>query len=257
MRNKASFLIIVVLIAVCGALFINPIPQDPAYHAFVDRRSFLGVPNALDVLSNLPFFLVGLVGIGFIGNLLKQSPWNTILIQYLVFFIGVFLTSFGSAYYHYNPNNDTLVWDRLPMTIAFMAFFCSVISELINRKAGLILLVPLLLVGIGSVLYWDWTERQGIGDLRLYGLVQYLPIVLIPLIVCMYQSSRKYVYYIILLMFCYMISKGLELFDVGIYELVNHSISGHTLKHFFAAAGTYCILRMIYVRKDELTIRFG
>jgi hypothetical protein len=252
MSGKTTFLMLIVMVAIGGVFFVSPIPQDQSYHGFVDSRNFFGVFNTFDVLSNLAFLLVGLFGVAFVGGLLRQSPRNSILITYLVFFVGVFLTSFGSAYYHCNPNNNSLVWDRLPMTIAFMAFFCSVTSELVNRKAGFMLLIPLLAVGIASVLYWDWTEQQGMGDRRLYGLVQFLPILLIPLMLCMYRSPDNYLRYIVLLICFYLASKIPEMYDEKIYELSRQSISGHTIKHLFAAAGACFAIRMIYVRKNAL-----
>ena len=252
MSGKITLLILIVMVAIGGVFFLSPIPQDQSYHEFADSRNFFGVPNTFDVLSNLAFLLVGLTGIAFIGALLRQSPRNSILITYLVFFVGIFLTSFGSAYYHYDPNNNSLVWDRVPMTIAFMAFFCSVISELVNRKAGLVLLIPLLTVGVASVFYWDWTEKQGMGDLRMYGLVQYLPILLIPLMLCMYRSPRSYLRYIVLLICFYLASRIPEIYDGAIYELSNQALSGHTLKHLFAAAGLCFVIRMIHARKNAL-----
>ena len=38
---------------------LDPIPQDLAYHNFADTRALFGLPNAYDVLSNIPFLLVG------------------------------------------------------------------------------------------------------------------------------------------------------------------------------------------------------
>jgi len=49
--------------AVAAALILPPIPQDPAYHKFADSRVFLGMPNVLDVLSNIPLVILGLIGI--------------------------------------------------------------------------------------------------------------------------------------------------------------------------------------------------
>ena len=252
MSGKTAFLILIVMVAIGGVFYASPIPQDQSYHEFADSRNLFGVPNTFDVLSNLAFLLVGLAGIALIGVLLRQSPSNSILITYLVFFVGVFLTSFGSAYYHCNPNNNSLVWDRLPMTIAFMAFFCSVVSELVDHKAGFMLLMPLLAVGVASVLYWAWTEQQGVGDLRLYGLVQFLPILLIPLMLCMNKSPSNYLRYVVLLIVFYLASKIPETYDDAIYEISKQSISGHTIKHLCAAEGGCYILRMIYVRRNQL-----
>lgn len=158
------------LVALIVVAFLPPIPQDPAYHNFADRRRFLGIPNALNVLSNAPFVLVGALGWTL---LLRQgrpradgpltAPWERA--AFLILFAGVGLTGFGSAYYHLAPGNVTLFWDRLPMTIVFMSLFALIIGERISLTAGQRLLPVLLLVGAGSVVYWLVGELSGAGDL--------------------------------------------------------------------------------------------
>jgi hypothetical protein len=166
------------LAAIITIFFIEPIKQDLAYHQFIDNRTLLGIPNFWDVVSNLPFFIVGMLALYQFNSLniiaeLRKAYW--------LFFFGVAMVAFGSGYYHYSPSNETLLWDRLPMTIAFMSLFALIISEFIDIKIGAILLIPLLILGVLSVLYWQWTESNGVGDLRFYALVQFLPIVMIPI----------------------------------------------------------------------------
>src|SRR5262249_27797187 len=133
-------------------------PQDLAYHRFVDDRTFLGIPNALNVLSNIPFFVVGIAGL--IVCLVK---WRSIHFCdprerwfFVAFFLGVALTTLGSSYYHLAPGNERLLWDRLPMTIAFMGLFAAIIAERVNVQLGLLLLIPLVLLrAVG-----DWHAFQ-------------------------------------------------------------------------------------------------
>ncbi|MHC4458652.1 MAG: ceramidase domain-containing protein, partial [Planctomycetota bacterium] len=180
MNIKTVFIISTAMIAIIITfIFVGPIPQEPDYHRFADYKKILGIPNAFDVLSNAPFVIVGLWGMIFTASMLKKNRFDASTLHYLIFFMGVFLTGFGSSYYHYAPSNETLFWDRLPMTIAFMGFFCSVVSETVNPRASLVLILPLLVAGVGSVVYWDWSEVHGRGDLRMYGLVQFLPMILI------------------------------------------------------------------------------
>ena len=98
-------------------LIISPIAQDQAYHLFADQRSVLGIPNFWNVMSNLPFLLVGVAGISFVHRNVRDPLRNL----WLVFFAGIFVTAFGSGYFHLAPNNGTLAWDRLTMTIGFMS----------------------------------------------------------------------------------------------------------------------------------------
>src|SRR5208282_5618271 len=79
----------------------------------------------------------------------------------LLLFAFVTLTGFGSAYYHWNPSNATLYWDRLPLTVVFMTFFVLVIAERVGLNVGLWLLGPCVAFGVFGVTYWYWTEMHG------------------------------------------------------------------------------------------------
>lgn len=247
MAIKGLLLIIIAILSIGITFIFKPIPQAPRYHSFADKRAVLSIMNGMNVLSSIPFVIVGLMGIFCVGPIIMEGENLITLLSYLTFFAGLFLTGFGSAWYHLMPTNETLVWDRLPMTIAFAGFFCSVVSELVNPVAGIILLIPLLLLGFFSVIYWIWTERRGHGDLRLYGLVQFLPMLLIPLIMVMYDAPAGYSPYLVALLIFYLIAKVFELLDSVIYSW-SHFISGHTLKHLFAAVGTFCLLLMLHGR---------
>jgi len=171
-------------LAAAVAWLIPPIAQDPAYHRLADSRPWLGIPNALNVLSNAGFLLVGALGLVFVmgggggGRAFRESGERW---PYAVFFGGLFLTGLGSGYYHWAPGNARLAWDRLPLAMTLMGLLAATIAERLGVKAGLRLLGPLVLVAVGSVVYWHWTEQRGVGDLRLYALVQFYPIVAVPL----------------------------------------------------------------------------
>ena len=238
------------VLAIGVVLFIPPIPQDPAYHAFVDQRTLYGIPNFWNVVSNLPFVIAGLLGLLMLtsrqpvtGGLPAQWP------AYLVFFAGVFLTGFGSAYYHLDPTNETLVWDRLPMTLAFMAFFSMIVGEYLSPGVGRALLWPLLLVGVLSIVYWHITESAGHGDLRPYALVQFLPVVLIPMILLMFRSRLNGSIFLWAMIAAYVISKITEYYDAGIYAAIG-TLSGHSIKHIVAAVGTLFIYLALRRRRQ-------
>ena len=228
---------------------VPPIAQPLWYHDFADQRCLLCVPHALNVLSNLPFLLVGAWGILY---LLRRTPhgfhesWERA--PYLVFFSAIALTGFGSAYYHWHPDNDRLLWDRLPMAVGFMAFFASIIAERIDRRAGLLLLVPLVIVGAGSVLYWHWTEVWGRGDLRPYFLVQFYPLAAVPFILILFPARYTRGSDIYGVIAWYAGAKGLELLDELIYSQ-GHVVSGHTLKHLVGAVSAFLVLFMLQHRR--------
>ena len=253
MNIRSVILITTALIATCITFgFVEPLPQDPGYHEFVDQRTFWGIPNTLDSLSNIPLAIVGFMGLVATLTVLRRIKFNASVFQYSVFFIGVFLTGFGSLYYHLAPSNETLIWDRLPITILTLGFFCSVIAEMVSPKASLSIVGPLLLIGIGSVFYWHYTESLGRGDLRLYGIVQFLPLILIVLIFLMYKLPENYLSYIIGLLIFYSLSRLTENLDHQIFTALQF-ISGHTFKHLFAAVAAFFIIIMLRRRKDFKT----
>lgn len=167
---------------------------------------------------------------------------------YLLFFIGLALVGPGSAWYHLAPDNAGLVWDRLPMTLGFMAFFTVIIAEYIAVPAGRALLWPLVLAGLASVLYWKISEARGQGDLRWYGLVQFLPMLLIPLILLLFRPSFTGAAYPWTMLGAYGAAKLAEFLDAPLFQMF-HPLSGHTLKHLLAASAAYIFLMGLRGRK--------
>ena len=249
-RIKLLILVLICLAAFAAMFFVKPIPQDEEYHNFADQREILGIPNFWNVISNIPLFLVGLIGT-VVGIKKKWAGFETPAYSaYLLFFLGVGMTGLGSAYYHLNPKTNTLFWDRLPMAFSFMAFFSSVITEHVHEKLGRDMLLPLVVSGCCSLIYWRWTEQAGAGDLRFYALVQFLPIVLIPFMVSTRQSlfTRTKDLYIVLLL--YLFAKLAEHFDRLLYTF-GEILSGHSLKHLLAAFGAFWLLRMLRLRQPS------
>jgi len=214
-------------------LFLPPILQDQSYHQFTDQRALLGIPNFWNVTSNLFFVAVGVAGL---------ARWRADAVAVVIFF-GILLTGFGSAYYHWSPNDSTLLWDRLPMTIVFMAILAGAVEERVDGKMGLALLWPLLAIGVLSVLLWRWN-----GDLRLYGWVQFFPCLALPLIFFFLPPKYTGTSYWIVAIGLYTAAKALEHFDSVIYSM-GHFVSGHTLKHFTAAFACFVILRCFQMRR--------
>jgi hypothetical protein len=231
---------IVLAIAACCAVAITlhgPIPQDPSYHHFVDRREFLSIPNFWNVASNLPFLAAGMAGLFALRSKKAPGILPTLRWAYIAFFAGSIFVAFGSACYHLAPNNGTLVWDRLAMAITFMAFLSIIVGEHINANLGQKTLLPFLAIGILSVIFWKITEANGQGDLRFYVMVQFLPLAIIPVIVILFQSALTRIEFIWAVLAAYAVGKAFEFYDGQIYRTLH--MSGHTLKHLVAAAGVY------------------
>lgn len=230
-------------------LLAPPIPQDPAYHGFADGRARLGIPNFGDVMSNLPFTIVGIAGLGALwrGWFGAPSMGDGDPLPFVYFFVGVTMVGPGSAWYHLGPTNSTLFWDRLPMTLAFMALVAAVLSDRVSRGwvacRGLNLLV---FAGAASVVWWDLSEMRGAGDLRAYALVQFWPVVLIPLVLWLFPDGRHIrARYLVAALAFYALAKLAEYYDHGIFALSGNTVSGHTLKHLLAAGAPAAILAMM------------
>jgi hypothetical protein len=235
---------------VLGFALTSPVPQDPAYHLFADGRSLFGIANSLNVLSNLPFLLVGSWGLVYV---LRNKPCaGELAAAYAVFFLGIFLTGFGSGYYHLAPANGTLVWDRLPMTIGFAGLFSVVIGEFVSTRRGRQLLLPLLAVGAGSVVYWASTEARGAGDLRPYAVVQFLPMLLTVVILAAYGKDKPATRYFWVVILFYVLAKVAEFYDVAIFSALG-AISGHSLKHLLASLSPVAILFALAARRASVT----
>ncbi len=169
-------------------IFVPVVMQDEAYHDFAPSALF-GTEHFGIVASNIGFLIVGVWGLWQVGGKkyarsLFAAPgarW-----PYLIFFSGLVAVSFGSAYYHADPTTNTLLWDRLAMTIVFMALFAAVIADRINPRLGVTVMLPALMVlGAASMVYWRLT-----GDLRLYFVVQLLPMALI-LLICLFFPGHS------------------------------------------------------------------
>jgi hypothetical protein len=247
MRAKKHLLFAISLIGICSLCFVGPIPQDSCYHNFSDNKMLFSITNFWNVISNIPFFIIGALGMIYTIKEMKNS--NKLFWNCFIFFLGISLTAIGSGYYHLNPTNKTLVWDRLPMTISFMAFFSIIIGDCITINAGKKSLFPFLSIGLLSIIYWQLTEQRGVCDLRFYALVQFLPIILTPLILFLHKSKLNIKTYYWLILLVYVIAKVFEANDNDVYRNLNF-ISGHTIKHIVASLAPLLFLNALKKRNS-------
>jgi hypothetical protein len=213
-RRTQIAILLTVLAVLLFLILMPPLPQDQSYHSFADRRTLLGIPNFWDVVSNIPFAVVGLIGLFSLRDLAAR-----------IVFLGIFFTAFGSAYYHLRPDDARLSWDRLPMTVAFMSIFAIAIKQ---RR----LVLPLVIAGIASIVWWRLTD-----NLWPYGLVQFGSLAALVLIAFRSEPGLWPV------IGFYGLSKIAEHFDKQIYSAF--PLSGHTLKHLLAGIGSWYIVRWL------------
>ena len=240
------------MVVIAAAVLSPRTPQPLSYHNFADQRAWLGIPNFGDVVSNIAFAISGIWGLWFLLRLTPAeiSPrfagprerWF-----YIAVFFGMLLTAAGSTYYHLAPDNDRLVWDRLPMTIVFMSLVAAMIAERISVRAALWLWPILLAIGILSVFEWSWSEHAHRGDLRFYAAVQVYA-VLVLLLVLFLPARYSHSSYLGAVVAFYVLAKLLETFDKQVF-VAGHIVSGHSLKHIAAGFAGYWILRMLEKRQ--------
>ncbi len=237
-NTRIAILVLVTLISLVY-IFTRPvIIQDTAYHNFADHRSLFGIPNFCDVISNIFFFIFGMMGF----NLVCKNKILETRKSWIVFFIGVIIVAPGSAYYHWNPNNDTLVWDRLPMTIGFMALYTALLAENITLKFEKCL-YPLCLLGLSSVVWWAVS-----ADLRFYYWIQLAPMITIPLVLILFPSIYTGKLWLTGVFIFYALAKITEHKDPQFLELTHGLMSGHTIKHILAALAIWCVWKMLKTR---------
>jgi hypothetical protein len=237
----------VVVGVICIVASFPRLAQDINYHLFADTESMFGISNWSNVLSNLGFIIAGITGL----INMRHMTLNTALCLWRFFFSAIILVGFGSAYYHWIPSNNSLFWDRLPMTMGFASLIAGMIQERFGSRAARLLFGPLVLTGAFSVLYWWFTEQAGTGDLRPYIVVQFLPMLLIPLIIILFPKDAKSDRPYWILLISYAVAKLFEWQDDAVFMITSHLISGHALKHLIAAGGLLLFRPSLLIDKGE------
>jgi hypothetical protein len=221
-------------------LSVPPIAQSMAYHVFADTRLFCGVPNFWNVATNFPFLVVGIAGVVVCfrdRTMIARPAWVTC-------FAGIALVCVGSTYYHWNPNSDTLVWDRLPMTVGFMGLLAALLAEYVDVRLGKWLLAPAVVVGIASVFYW-----HSFDDLRFYVWVQLVPLLVVPAVMLLFKPRYSRQWMLLVAVGWYSLAKVAEAGDHQIFAWTGGTFSGHSIKHLLAAVGCFELVQMLRLRK--------
>ena len=201
---------------------LNKIPLSKGYHNFADKRTYLGIPNFLNVISNIAILIPAIY-------LITKQKKNSLLSNVLI--IHIILLAIASTYYHLNPSDDTIFWDI--MMIATTSIIVLIMFTNHTDFKGLLL----YLLGIFSIIYWKYE-----GDLRPY--ISILIGVPLYIIIKYYKniSLRNYIYIIIIANILLRLS---EHNDHTIYKITNNQISGHTLKHIFSGIGIFYVIIML------------
>ena len=259
--SPQMLLYLVPLLMALALLLNGPIEQWASYHHFADVNALWGMPNAANVVSNLPFLWIGIWGLSTLlqrrtRHTSNQTTKSPSFHAWCLFALAIACTCIGSAYYHWSPSNATLLWDRLPIAWACASLSLALLAERVHPRFGSSsYLFGAMAVATLSVFWWWWTlAPQGSlagGDLRPYLFVQFLPMLLIPLLFWMKLPAQHphaipagAAWWALGL---YAVAKLLEIGDHAVLEAL-HLLGGHPLKHLFAAAGAAVLMRAAAVQ---------
>lgn len=255
--TRIGVLMLVTMLAnVSYWVFVGRHAQDIGYHNFADQRTMLGLPHAMNVLSNLPFIMVGIAGLIFMRS--SRSRRTGIFLDederlpYWIYFLGLIFTGLGSMFYHAHPTNETLTWDRMFLAITFMALFSAMLAERVHVWCARYLLWPLIIFGAASVLYWQYSERIEQGDLRFYFSAQFFPLLALPLMLLLYPPRYSGTGDLVAMLLAYGLAKVVEILDRELYA-GSGFVSGHTLKHLIAGLAAGLVLVMLSRRNPSRT----
>jgi hypothetical protein len=235
------------LFAVLALLVHGPIAQLAHYHEFADQRVVAGLPNGADVLSNLGFAALALWGLLGLWPARRHPAIAAGWPGYCLFLVALLLTAVGSSFYHLAPDNDRLIWDRLPIALACAGLLAAVCAEMQPKVNGRRWAAMLAVAATASVVWWYVTERSGHGDLRPYLLLQGLPLLLIPLWQAIYRAPRRDRLAFSAAIVLYLMAKVAELHDHELLATLGW-MSGHTLKHLLATAGAAVLIARLVGR---------
>jgi hypothetical protein len=227
--------------------------------AFADDRAWHGLPNAMDVLSNMPFVVIGFLGLYRLNRIdrshqealaefplappASDPPDNTLDCAWL-FFAGLIATAAGSAFYHLMPDAPRLAADRAGMAVAFAGLIGIAVCERVSQRAGWPVAWFVLTAGLLAA-----EVCQETGNVMPWALVQFGGMALVltlALATPMRGAVGLKLGWVILF---YALAKVFELADQPIYEATRHMVSGHTLKHLAASLAGLPVL--LALRKLE------
>ena len=231
----------VLYLAILAWLAHGPIHQVANYHDFADKRRFLGVPHAGDVLSNLAIAAPGLWALWIFRTRAAREALGAAWPGYALFFVALALTSLGSGYYHWAPDNARLVWDRLPIALACAGLLAGARAGTVAPAQGTWVVAVLAILAIASVQWWTFTDARGSDDLGPYLLFQLAPLLLVPCWQHMAGAARRERYLFFVAIALYALAKAAEVNDRAIFDALG-VVSGHTLKHLFAGAAAFALV---------------
>ena len=236
---ELALLLAVAALAVLAALL--PATGLPAgYHDFADQRTLLGLPHALDVLSNLPFAVMGAWGLWWLRRVPLDRLGTAQRGLAVLFFVGLMATAFCSSSYHLDPHDAGLCIDRVGMSLAFAGLLGLAAADRISARAG-VALAALVAVAAPATALVAWLG----GNMTPWAVLQGGGLVLLAALALRRPQPRALGFSIIGVIAFYAVAKALELADAPVFALTQQLISGHSAKHLVAALAGWPVVRAL------------
>lgn len=228
------------------AIFGPPLAQPVHYHEFADKRILGGMPHALDVLSNLPFAMAGVVGLYCLWAVPPRTLSNVQRAMAALFFAGLLLTAGGSAWYHWQPDAAGLAVDRNGMAVAFAGLLGLAAAGRVSERAGAALGLAVLLLAPFSIRSWSLS-----GDLLPWAVLQFGGVALLAWLALLRPRYWALDIRWVLVIVAYAAAKALEMNDHEVYRLTSELVSGHTLKHLVAALAAGPVIAAVFALRGS------
>lgn len=227
------------LVLLAAALIGPSVAQPSHYHDFADQRSWGWLPHAMDVVSNLPFALWGMVGGWALLRAVRVRAVDAATAAMAaLFFGGLWVTAAVSSAYHLQPGDAGLAWDRGGMVLAFAGLLGLAAMQAVSVRAGMALATAVLVLGPLSVYAWAMT-----GNVLPWAVLQGGGMVLILGFACLRPAqARELPVRWALVIAIYALAKLLELGDHAVYEWTGQLVSGHSLKHMVGACAAWPVV---------------
>lgn len=227
------------LLAICSFYWVFPLyPQPENYHDFSGDQMLLGIPNFMNVTSNIFYIIAGIWGLYKVKNSYFMLP----TIRWQLFFITIIGVGIGSSYYHFSPTTNTLFWDRLPMSLGFAFLSANFLAERYTAFKTRTTLLLIIGFSLYSVIHWHLGEMIDLGDLRLYGITQFAAIALIGFILIFHPQHPRLDHPYWILFLGYGIAKICEMLDPTIFALSHGLLGGHVIKHIISGIALICFM---------------
>jgi hypothetical protein len=244
-------LLVALGLAILAAVFVPDVAQPAHYHAFADQRTWLGVPFAMDVLSNLPFAVAGIWGLVISRRLPQnQEPGTTWLDGQLglakLFFCGLIVTAICSSIYHLQPHNQTLTLDRLGMVVAFAGLLGLALADRVSTRSGR--MAAALMLALGPVSIGTWTMTS---NLLPWVILQGGAMLLVILLSLHKPLPGKWSVKLGWVITAYAVAKLFELGDAAVFEATQGLIAGHSLKHVVAALAAWPVIYVMHNHRQN------